>query len=186
MARTTSLIGSLINLCRDPGSKVGVVQKVAQDLDRVFAQLKASSDDLTVAEAFSGARVTRTNAFSVPNLGGGFIPWENFVFNDGGWAIQADGVVVPAGVTRVVAVATIQWEANSAGDRRQNFFLSNGFLSFSRMRATVAGDFAVNVGTGVVNVAGGNVIQMQVTQDSGVTLNVEPAFSFLSVYALDG
>lgn len=192
MVRTKTSIPSLVQPGLDFGSKVGGVVDGIEDLARALTELKASSDDMTVVEtagayAFSGIRVTRTTPQTfVSDLGGFWVP-QNTVFAAGGWVRSGDRVVVPTGVTRVLMSAIIQWEANSTGDRQANLFQQAvAVTALSLIRATVAGETVVFISSGIFEVVAGQFLQLRVIHGAGGDLDVLPALTYLSVYALDG
>lgn len=193
--RTTTLIDSVFKRFESIGSKVGVMGKFDQDVDRIFAELKASSDDMAVVEAgggfmLSGARMTVITT-GVANATPTIVAHTVEIFDDATWVdLGTDNTIitVPAGITRVSVLAGFTgsggWDASAVGDREHEL-LKNGseVVALVRFCATTAGLVSFTpITTGAINVVPGDTFSHRVTQTSGGSLD---AFGlFLSAFAL--
>lgn len=192
---TTTLIDSVFKRFESIGSNVDVMGKFGQDVDRIFAELKALSDDLAVVEAgggfmLSGARMT-AGTVGVANATPTIVPHATKIFDDATWVnLGADNTIItiPAGITRVNVLAGFGggggWAANAVGDREHEL-LKNGseVVALVQFCATSGGSVSFTpITAGAINVVPGDTFSHRITQTSGGSLN---AFGlFLSAFAL--
>ena len=104
--------------------------------------------------------------------------WDTTAFEqEGNWVgatpYQAFTVPVNAGITRIKARANIQWTNNSTGAREAWFTVGGVRVEgIGQSRQLAAGSSYQSVETAELDVVGGEVIRLNVQQESGTGLNI--------------
>lgn len=135
--------------------------------------LKAITDGLT----FSGTRETRSAATSISNATWTAVSWSAEVYDYGGWYSAGTDIVVPAGAIpagfttiSVHCIFNASFAANGTGYRGIRL-LVNGSSQVAQTIPGFASDTAIIVGTGYVVVEAGDILTVEVYQNSGGALN---------------
>ena len=130
--------------------------------------LKGISDGLT----FSAARVTRSAATSIPDATWSTITFSAEVFDYGSWWSSGTNIVVPAdaipaGYTSIAIDARIStlFAANATGYRAIRL-LVNGSEEFNATQGSFATDQARVIASDFAVVVAGDIITVQVYQNS--------------------
>lgn len=141
--------------------------------------LKGISDGLT----FSGVKVSRNASTSIPNTTWTTITFTAETYDYGSWWSSGTNIVVPAsavpsGYTTIALLPFIStlFDANASGYRAIQL-LVNGSNQFSGTEASFATDQARVRASEYVVVSAGDIITIQLYQNSGGSLNA----SFTSV-----
>ncbi len=153
----------------------------AADLDLIsddLNYLKGVTDSL----ASSAVKVNRTSSQSIPDSTATAIVWNNQIGDLGGWWSSGANITMPsdypAGITTYLVVAhlIIKFATSSAGVQREVQTLLNGSAVDTITFEPVSGNPTVVPFTSTFfEVAEGDVITVEVTQDSGGALNVTGA-----------
>lgn len=136
--------------------------------------LKGVSDGLT----FSGVTLTRVAATSIPDAATTDISWVTESEDSGGWWSSGASITVPAGAIpsgfttiKLLVTARATWDNNGTGVRK--LLLTNNGTSFAA--PVIAGITGEDIGqdvTDFVSVVSGDVIKLQVYQNSGGALDI--------------
>lgn len=144
---------------------------------------------------YFGCAAYRTTSQSIPTgTGLNVVTWQaatEIGANDW-WASSPNPsrITVPAGVSLVVVTCGVFWAANSTGNRRARMWKNGvGFdRGFGDARQSVPAPLPteINAVSAAIPVVPGDYIEMVVSQDSGVSLNVEASGSgtWMEVVAL--
>lgn len=129
----------------------------------------------------------RTGVFAVVHNGWRKIGWNTLnldTLNALGGSANSD-VTVPAGVRRAKVTAQVQLAANSTGQRGVRLYVDGAQFtdpgSEVLVDATSAGEITLQLTTPWLPVAGGEVFTIHVFQDSGVSIDLQPAYSWMEV-----
>ena len=120
------------------------------------------------------------------------IPFDAEVYDVGDWhdnVTNNSRLTVPAGVTKIQAVATVSIAAATAGDYTQYFMRKNGdsvVIGLPRLR-TKPEDTAnfLNVASAVMEVVEGDFFEIFMTTETDTSITVNSANTFFSIKAIE-
>jgi len=121
------------------------------------------------------AKVERTSDQSIPNLTVTPVVFDTTLFTHGGMALNAgnDGLVVPAGgAGRYHVHGGVLWDVDPNGFRAVILTVNDDFRADHQI-PSVIGAFNTEIVVGLIDdLAVGDVVKMQVNQQSGVAINI--------------
>ena len=135
--------------------------------------LKGATD----AVAFSGVSLTRVAATSISDASATDISWAAEVEDVGGWWSSGANITVPSGAIpsgytdiKLLVIARTLWDNNGTGIRGM-YLLKNGSAFASPVVAGITGEDIDQQVTDFVTVSSGDVVKLQLYQNSGGALD---------------
>lgn len=124
-------------------------------------------------------RSRSSGAVSIPNSTSTQVTWDALSENTMGATSSGNGIVIPAGVTKINASACVTWAGNATGTRYLTIQKNGaGLTGLPQLRVSSNGTESIpmTVNTGKpIPVVAGDVITVSVVQSSGGALNIEGA-----------
>jgi hypothetical protein len=151
-----------------------------------FAQIKVVETSfitkfpgVTVSPPHMGARLQKGTLQTVTTDTGTKVVWDagDVVFDTGAYFDNAnDEFLIPAGVTKVRLVASVDWGPNTTGGIRQILMRKNGTTAIATHNhppQSDGGSTIQQIETGVIEVVEGDNFQLDVFHDRGADLTVD-------------
>lgn len=165
----------------------GFVPKAPNDTTKF---LRGDATWATTSSTFVGATVKRSTTFAVSTATWTDVQWDAEDFDTN---TMHDNVTNPDRVTiaasqggKYLVAFSVQFATNATGFRSGKIQINGADGSYPAHRAiaNTAGDSIVLSGSGVITLAAGDIVRLQVHQTSGGNLNVNTDNSLLSVVKL--